>query len=118
MVVTWSGYDLIDYDPYNTVWNEVAGIYIFTGFNIQLNKWEALYIGQTDSFRSRMRTHEMWLPAEWLGATRVHAIAVPLAASRDAIEKWLIARNQPPLNVQHRFAYGNPWSLLARAFAG
>lgn len=117
MAVSWSGYDFTVYSPHETTWSDVPGIYIFTGVNHQLNQWVVLYIGQADSFRNRMRSHEMWLPAVRLGASHVHAMAVPLAANRDEIEKWMIATYQPPLNVQHRSADGNPWSLLARAAA-
>jgi excinuclease UvrABC nuclease subunit len=118
MVATWSGYDFLVYDPHNTTWNDVSGIYIFTGLNLQVNRWVALYIGQADSFRNRIPWHEKWSPAVQLGATHVHAMVVEPEASRGEIERYLIGENQPSLNVQHRTPYVNPWSLLAESVYG
>jgi excinuclease UvrABC nuclease subunit len=80
-------------------WNDVGGVYIFTGLNPQ-NRWVPLYIGQADSFRTRIPSHEQWSPAQRLGATHVHALVVEQAATRDKIEKELIRAYQPALNVQ------------------
>ena len=96
--VNWLSYQFSVYSA-NTTWNDVAGIYIFTGINAA-GRWKAHYIGQAKSFKNRLPSHESWSAAVRLGATHVHAMAVPLAANRDTIEEALIAAFQPPLNVQ------------------
>ncbi len=91
--------------PHSAGWNNVSGIYIFCGVSPQ-NRWVPLYIGQTDSFRTRIPQHEQWRPAVRLGATHVHAAAVPLSAIRDALEQKLIAAFQPRLNTHHKAMMG------------
>jgi excinuclease UvrABC nuclease subunit len=97
----WSGYVFTVF-PGNTTWNDVGGIYIFAGLN-QQNQWVALYIGQTDSFRNRIPSHEQLSPAGQLGASHIHALVVPQQSQRDAIESLLIQNHQPRLNVQLRY---------------
>ncbi len=82
-------------------WNHVAGIYIFAR-PINNSNWQALYIGKTDDFSSRIPNHEQWNSAIRLGATHVHALVVPQAATRDTWEKLLIAHLQPSLNEQYK----------------
>jgi hypothetical protein len=99
---TWISHEFFVYDPkHGIAWNDVSGLYIFTGLNERI-RWVALYIGQTDSFKERMLPHERWEEAVLIGATHVHAMAVPLAASRDRIEEELIQAYQPSLNVHFR----------------
>lgn len=98
--VTWLTYEFTVYPP-DTSWNDVAGVYIFCGVNPQ-NQWVALYVGQADSFRNRIPSHEQWSPAARLGATHVHARVVSQAATRDTIEAELIRSYQPRLNTQLR----------------
>ena len=98
--VTWAGYDFTVYASVGIAWNNVAGIYIFTG--VVGNQWEPYYIGQCDSFQNRLRSHERWGEAARLGATHVHARVVPLAANRDSLEAALIRACQPPLNDHFR----------------
>jgi excinuclease UvrABC nuclease subunit len=81
------------------VWSSLGGIYIFCGLNIQ-RAWYPFYIGQAASFRDRLQSHEQWLPAKKLGATHVHAMAVPNKNQRDEIEKKLIQAFKPSLNTQ------------------
>jgi hypothetical protein len=99
--VQWSSHEFTVYQHGGTEWHSVAGIYIFAGPN-SANQWIALYVGQCDSFADRIPSHEQWAAAVRLGATRVHAMAVPLAASRDRIEAELIRTFQPRLNTQLR----------------
>jgi len=73
----------------NANWNDVAGVYIFTGLN-QANQWEPLYIGQASSLAVRLATHERWTEAARLGATHIHAKAVQKQTDRDLIEQELI----------------------------
>ena len=99
MKTQWLSYWFEVYDPEITRWNDKAGIYVFAGATPQ-NYWKALYIGQTESFSSRIPNHKNWASAARLGATHVHALVVPLAANRDSIEAELIEAYQPALNVQ------------------
>jgi hypothetical protein len=96
----WLTYDF-DVNEHGANWNDVAGVYMFCSLNAQ-NQWVALYIGQTDSFRTRIPRHEVWNPAVLAGATHVHAMVVPTAAMRDVIEKNLIQAFGPVLNTQLR----------------
>lgn len=98
--VKWLEYELNVYPP-QTPWNDVAGIYIFSGLNLR-REWVAFYIGQADSFRSRFSNHERWGDAVKAGATHVHAKVVPMQWQRDQIEGALIRAFQPPLNKQLR----------------
>lgn len=82
-------------------WSEESGIYIICGVNPQ-NQWVPIYVGQADSFRSRIPRHEQWSQALALGASHVLAMVVATKADRDRIEQHLIQTYQPPLNVQHR----------------
>ena len=94
----WLSYEFTVYVP-DTTWNDVAGVYIFCGVNAQ-NQWVALYIGQADSFRDRLSSHEQWDTARRQGATHIHALMVAQSAERDAIERALIHAYQPRLNTQ------------------
>jgi len=104
-IVSWSGHEfhVVEHDAN---WNDVAGVYIFSGLNSQ-NRWVAIYIGQTDSFRNRIPQHDQWTPAARLGATHVHAMTVPQATERDRIERLLIATYQPVLNTQLKKSYSS-----------
>ncbi len=90
------------YTKENTVWNDVSGLYIFT--YITAVHWYPLYVGQADSFKTRLSSHERWDEAVRKGATHVHALAVPQHLIRDLWEGMLIQNLQPPMNVQHRNA--------------
>jgi hypothetical protein len=81
---------------------EVPGNYGFlksTGLNI----FTPLYFGEAENMRNRLRNHDRWLEAVRLGATIIVTHTAPggelarLAEERDLIAKW-----NPPLNVQHR----------------
>ena len=95
--VTWLTYEFIVYTM-EANWNEVGGIYIFTGKNPQ-GLWVPLYIGKADSFQARFASHERWDEAARVGATHVHALVVPLEANRVIIEAELIQNYQPRLNT-------------------
>ena len=87
--------------------NALAGLYIFA-YKVGIY-WQALYIGQTNDFSSRLVSHERYEEAVRKGATHIHAMVVPLAAKRDTLEQLLIAHLQPKMNEHHRdlkrFAY-------------
>jgi hypothetical protein len=97
---TWLSYEFTVYPP-ATQWNNVAGIYIFSGMN-QQRYWVPYYVGQCDSFADRIPSHEQWDTAQSLGATHVHAMVVPQAADRNRIERALIQAYEPRLNAQLR----------------
>lgn len=98
--VQWLSHEFRVY-PYKASWNDVSGVYIFVGLNEQ-NQWVPLYVGQADSFRTRIPGHEQWSPAVRLGATHAHAMAVQQESQRDDIERQLIEAYQPSLNTQLR----------------
>ncbi len=95
----WGAYEFNRCNP-NFQWNDVGGIYIFTGLNAAKNAWIAYYIGQTDSFSNRLPSHERWDEAVRKGATEIHARVEKDARKRDSMEAELIQRFQPPLNTQ------------------
>lgn len=97
--VTWLTHEFTVY-PWNTTWNDVGGVYIFS--YLLSNQWKAVYIGMADSFLNRLSSHDRDQEAKRLGATHVHAMVVQQEASRLAIEKQLIAACQPPLNTHHK----------------
>lgn len=94
-------YEFSCYQP-QTVWNEVAGCYVFAarqiGFALRI-----LYIGETDSFQRRMPEHqdEAWPLAVQRGANLILARPVPNEALRKAMEVDLIRAYRPPLNTRH-----------------
>lgn len=81
----------------NSDWNKVAGLYIFA--SLHNNRWNALYVGQTDDFSSRLPNHERLGEAIRKGATHIHAVGVQQVATRDRLERALIQHLQPPLNT-------------------
>lgn len=105
MAVKWEGYNFEVYDPSQTTWNDYPGVYVFAGIN-PVNQWVPLYVGQADSFRNRIPSHERWTQAAQMGATHVLAITVPQVAIRDGLERGMIATFQPALNTHYRFPYG------------
>ncbi|WP_421216855.1 hypothetical protein [Aeromonas enteropelogenes] len=94
----WASHEFNVYTP-STEWYDRAGIYIFAKIGPD-NHWNALYIGQTNSFSERLSNHERWIEAAKLGATHVHARVVSDQRERDDVEAQLIRINQPPLNTQ------------------
>lgn len=101
--VTWSSYEFEIYDPDDTNWNKVAGLYIFSGLEKDSRgnpQWLAYYIGETEDFSKRIPNHDKWQEAQLLGATHVHARVETQPAIRQIRERRLIRDYQPPLNVQ------------------
>jgi len=80
-------------------WSEEGGVYVFAGIQADA-LWHAYYIGSADSFKTRLQNHEQWVPARKLGASHVHAMVVPLPATREQIEQELIATYRPYLNTR------------------
>ena len=98
--VQWSSYTF-NIHQYNANWSDLPGIYIFAKTTPR-SQWQALYVGQASRFSERIPGHELWDKAQSLGATHVHAMAVPQADMRDKIERELIQMYQPILNIQLR----------------
>lgn len=74
-------------------------IYIFAKRHEYLDEWEALYIGESDSLRTRLSGHEKLDDAIDLGLTHIHVMYVADTGDvRRQIEQSLIARYRPPLN--------------------
>lgn len=97
--IDWGGYTFNVYSP-QTDWNDVPGVYIFTGVNEQ-NQWVAYYVGESESFKTRpVKGHERWDEAVALGATHVHARGINDESTRLSVEAELIAAYRPPLNTQ------------------
>ena len=96
--VSWGGYAFTVYDPAHTTWNDIPGVYIFAGLDASRRWWHARYIGQTQSFSTRLPSHEQWWAAAQQGATHIHARVVQDEYERIAIESTLIQSYQPPLN--------------------
>ncbi|WP_316226226.1 hypothetical protein [Bradyrhizobium sp. SZCCHNS3052] len=66
-------------------------------------RYTPLYFGQADSLRNRLLNHERWADAVRAGATVLVTHTTPAGeAARLSEEKDLIAKWNPPLNVQHR----------------
>ena len=95
---TWGGHEFSVHD-YDTTpdWPDVGGIYIFAKRTL-IGPWQALYVGETESFKNRpLANHEKWPAAVGLGATHVH-IRNEGMVGREALEVHLIQKYDPPLN--------------------
>ena len=101
--ISWKGYNFTSYNPDNTDWNEVPGIYIFAGLSSDRRWWAPKYIGRTLSFKDRLGsgkiTHERWPQAKSLGATHVHARVEHDETQCRFIEFLLINAYKPPMNA-------------------
>ena len=101
-IVSWCGYDFSSYDPNNTNWNDVPGVYVFAGMSKDGRWWRAKYVGQTKSFSKRLGagkiSHEHWQEAFRQGATHIHARVVQNEIERRSLELMLIDTYNPPLN--------------------
>jgi len=101
MDVFWKGASgrQYEYKVYELVtqWNDFPGNYIFTQWT--QNGWRAIYIGQTDTFQTRMPHHERLAEAMRLGATHIHAhVNNGGERARRAEEEDLIQLHRPPCN--------------------
>ncbi len=96
--VNWQGHTFSVHN-HEANWADVPGIYIFSGFNQQRQQWIPLYIGQAESFKNRLSSHERWAEARKHGATHVHAMRLTQQTERNNVEKQLIQSFQPRLNT-------------------
>ena len=101
------GHSFKIYDPSETSWNDVPGVYIFAGLDSTGGWWQAKYIGRTNSFKDRIPNHERWEEARQTGATHVHARVVQGAAQQIEMEDALIRAYLPPLNSRTLGGYSS-----------
>ena len=83
--------------PIGAIWNNVPGNYIFAR-QVAPGRWEALYIGQTESFSRRLPYHEKLSCARGRGGTHIHAHVSSDDASRLSEERDLVRLHNPPCN--------------------
>jgi len=83
-------------------WNDVPAIYMLVPRKV--GAWAVHYIGQCDSAKTRMPTHERWEEAvRDYGATHIITHLAPRdEAVRKTEEQDLILSHDPPMNVHHR----------------
>lgn len=105
--ITWRGASGQSYTfetyPIGTLFNQVSGIYIFCR-QIASGNWEALYVGETQSFEQRLNTgissHDGYARAARLGMTHIAVLAIAGDAERVRIETDLRHRLNPSANAQ------------------
>ena len=98
--VSWRNYKFEVNDPARR-WDDVEGVYIFAKLDAE-RRWEAIYIGQAESFRNRFSSHERWEDAEYRGVTHIHTRTERNYMQRCRVEEELIEYYQPPLNSHHK----------------
>jgi len=88
-----------EYEIYstNTNWNDVAGNYIFARESSP-HKWEAIYIGETESFKDRLPNHNELPCIRRNGGTHIHAHVNRGNRARLDEEADLLANNTTPCN--------------------
>ncbi len=80
-----------------------AGNYMFVRqSNPAKNEWLPVYIGIADDLRQRLPNHEVLEAAKSAGATHAMGHTQADRAAREAEERDLIGRWNPPLNTHHR----------------
>jgi hypothetical protein len=81
----------------DTNWSDVAGNYIFAKA-INPDTWEAIYIGQSESLRSRLPTHNELPCIKRNGVTHIHAHVNKAEQDRINEEADLCANYDTPCN--------------------
>ena len=80
----------------------VGGNYAFVK-RLSNGNFVPIYFGIADDLSARIPNHERWADALKAGMTHVMTHTTPTgAAAREAEERDLIQRWNPPLNTQHR----------------
>ena len=83
--------------PIGTNWNDVPGNYIFARESSP-GKWQAVYIGETDSLKHRLPNHNELPCVRRNGGTHIHAHANQDSRARLDEEADLLANNTTPCN--------------------
>ncbi len=78
-------------------WNDVPGNYIFAK-ETPPNRWQAVYIGETESFKDRIPNHNELPCIRRNGGTHVHAHTNRDRQNRLDEEADLLANNHTPCN--------------------
>lgn len=105
--VTWRGASGNSHNfqtvPFGTNFNPVSGVYIFCR-QTQPGKWQALYVGETQSFSQRLNerinSHEGFRRAQRMGMTHIGVLVVPGQQNRLRTETDLRHGLKPPANEQ------------------
>jgi len=101
--IMWPGKSGKEYQywihPINADFKDSAGNYIFAK-ETSPGRWSPIYIGQTNSLKTRLYDHEKEACAKRNGATHIHAHTSGGEDARRAEEKDLITRWKPPCNEQ------------------
>ena len=106
--ITWRGASGQSYNfephPVGTQFNPISGVYIFCR-KIASGSWEALYVGETQSFKQRLNTgvgsHDGYARASRLGMTHIAALVVAGDAERLRVETDLRHGLNPSANAQN-----------------
>ena len=106
--ITWRGTSGQSYafetHPFGTQFNPVSAVYIFCRQGAS-GKWEALYVGETQSLEQRLNTgigsHDGYARASRLGMTHIAALVVAGDAERLRIETDLRHGLNPLANAQN-----------------
>lgn len=83
----------------NSNWKDVPGNYIFAK-ETSTNRWTAVYIGQTESFKTRLPNHEKLPCIRRNSGTHIHAHVNADSSSRLDEESDLRASDPTPCNDQ------------------
>lgn len=98
---TWTGASGKEYMynifPIDTNWNDVPGNYIFAKKSSP-HEWQAVYIGETESFKERLPNHNELPCIRRNGGTHTHTHINRDSRARLDEEKDLLANNKTPCN--------------------
>ncbi len=83
--------------PIGTDWNDVPGNYIFAKESLP-HKWEAVYIGETESFKDRLPNHNELPCINRNGGTHIHVRINRDSRARLDEEADLLTNNKTPCN--------------------
>lgn len=83
--------------PIGTNWNDVPGNYIFAKESSP-SKWQAVYIGETESFKERLPNHNELPCIHRNGGTHIHVHINRDSRARLDEEADLLANNRTPCN--------------------
>jgi hypothetical protein len=85
--------------PPGTEWYDLPGNYVFARL-LADGRWQAIYVGQTDSFKNRLPCHEKLPCARLHGFTHIHAHVNQFQFARMNEETDLVRGHNPPCNVK------------------
>ncbi len=83
--------------PIDNDWDDVPGNYIFAKRSSHIT-WEAIYIGETESFKDRLPNHNELECIRNNGCTHIHVHVNRESRARLAEEADLLVNNKAPCN--------------------